>query len=158
MTVVQAILGVSWFQKAQSGAIPSPLPRHSCFLSLMQTRGQSERSFKGFTFMPPLSCPVPGTATVNGYKRRGLRPHTGISPSSGSEKHGAKVGSGMGPPEGCISASHLLPAPGIARDLGYPPRADAENCALSAPSFSSPPSPSSSDNKMTRMRLWSQLN
>lgn len=131
----------------------TPASCHSC-----RPGDSLERSFKGFTFMPPLSCPVPGTATVNGYKCRGLRPHTGISPSSGSEKHGAKVGSGMGPPEGCISASHLLPAPGIARDLDYPPRADAENCALSAPSFSSPPSPSSSDNKVTRMRLWSQLN
>lgn len=59
-----------------------------------------------------LLCPVPGMATVNDYKLRASRQHTGgTSPSSGSEKLGAKVGSGMEPPEGCVSAPQLLPAP-----------------------------------------------
>lgn len=149
---VQAILGVSWFQKAQSGAILFP-PPPPLWLPVIHTDQGTvlEDLPKGSPSC--LLCPVPGTATVNGYKPRGLNQHTGISPGSGSEKHRTKAGSGMGPPKSCMSApsspccqGHWLSSTG--------------RCVtpLSASSFSSPPSRSSSDNKVRRMRLWSQLN
>lgn len=51
------------------------------------------------------------------------------------------------------TCSQLLALPGTLAIL------HGQMCySLSAPSFSSPPSPSSSDNNVTRMRLWSQLN
>lgn len=105
-----------------------------------------------------LLCPVPGMATVNDYKPRGSRQHTGgTSPSSGGEKLGAKVGSGMGPPEGWISAPQLLPAPSWC--CQGPWLSSLGKISYSCQSgFSSPLSQSSSDNKVTRMRLWSQLN